>query len=417
MRTNYRPKDHGIIYDGELITSNLKTPLPSIVALKPEEPKPISLSKLKDAAIETSTETLYNDRRESVEMDPFYQKQLLNMQERLNESEKTQRAVLTDITRISSNLNESFREDTQHKHLQDNHISYLKDLIRNQQDQTQSVMYQLNLNREAMNQMMDFSRQKYQEQQVFIFDLQSRLKANEKAVEYAKEELNSLRSEVSQLRMTLDTLSNQFKTNLTSMSSKQQELDYTLDDLIKYQLKMDQRLSGSTRTGDANLIKVGKVLFDFTTLLKGFEEEQRQVLKREFEQSLNVIKEEEQLKRQEIKAKYNELQSQLEMDELKILNAERLVESQVEEKLRNMTEWTQSLLDQRFQIQNQENEEIVKTVMLLKATLLSRKQMEQDQLKLYMEMLQSSKQELMTELDRLRREIELIRGSKSLLII
>jgi hypothetical protein len=82
-----------------------------------------------------------------------------------------------------------------------------------------------------------------------------------------------------------------------------------------------------------------------------------------------------------------------------------------------MTEWTQSLLDQQFQIQNQENEEIVKTVMLLKATLLSRKQMEQDQLKLYMEMLQSSKQELMTELDRLRREIELIRGSKSLLII
>ena len=294
---------------------------------------------------------------------------------------------------------------------QDDHLRFLKDLIRNLQDQLQGIMHQQDMHKESLSKLSDYTRQKSSQDDRFSRDVFDRLDDHRKTGMTQASEISLLRQEMQQIRQSVD---HRFETVVAKMGDDLQSLKSTvgalksdMDNLHAYLVRLDVRLSGSAQTADNNLLKVGKVLLDHSITTKEIEDQQRAQLKKEFEARLEEsnqwIKTEEDLLRKEIREKYDSLSHHVD-SETKSL--ESWMTNAMETRVADLDSWTRKKIQELNMAKGLENTELLKTVQALKNTILSKRTKDQDTLIEFSRLLEETRDDLLQEMHTLKRELE-----------
>ena len=233
-----------------------------------------------------------------------------------------------------------------------------------------------------------------------------------------RQELTSLRSKVEQNLETTQKSIQTVKDDVEALRTRLNALKTDMETVYFYTTKLDQRFTGSTKEADSNLIKVGKVLFDYSNLCKSLEDQQREKLKSEFEsrleKSLATIKEEEEKKLKELREKYDEFLKYGEEQKLKSQNIETNLLEHVNSRISEMDANTRVMLKELKICKTFENGEIVRTIDLLKNSILSRKKKDQDLLIQFSRMLDEAKQDMSEQIQQLNSKFGDSKESKKL---
>lgn len=289
---------------------------------------------------------------------------------------------------------------------------------------------QQHIGREAVQKVLEFTRQKQMEQDRFTSEMHSRLEQVLVEKQSLSQELSSTRQEMSQLRSLLDQ---KFDASTKDMSKANQEIDALKktvdkvrsdnDNLHLMVQKIDHRLSTSARAADSNLVKVGKVLLDYNTLSKDLEAQQRAKLETELqsrlEASMQWLKEEEERQKKEIQAKFGEFLDQMGTDRRKIDGLEEGLLRTLDDKVAQLDSWTKSKIESLHSIRDHESSEILNTITALKNYVLSGKKKEKEQKELFAQMLQETREDILSRVESMQRtsESRTVRKDPSFLIL
>ena len=302
---------------------------------------------------------------------------------RLVEFEKSQRESLVEINKIHGHLNESFRFMEYNNYGLKDQISYFRELLG-------SVQRHLNfLDQRGIETSGNITRLHDQTRHDSnqLNSLNSRIDSNYKNFENVNLEILSLKKEISDSK---EEFSKQIQQLLTKISILESEKSI----LSSFIREIDNRLSGSAKIGDSNLVKTAQVLLNVSKLQGDYDKKEILDLKQEYDSKIKDLQEtllKQTALQSDLKESLEIFKSNYERDSYKIDNLEKLLTSHIS-----------SIRQDRWL----ENSEIIKTVSTLKNSFTCKKKGDLESFSCIIKSLQALKSQFEDEIYNLKKELE-----------
>ena len=420
----FKPKDHGslLIHHSEPYDSmNVKKSLPKIpsivqlpkVALEPpkESSQPIALHVVErsNEPFSISSHTLQESKsyhelsKESNKetLNQLYLSHIDTLQTKLLE---TQQKLMLEMNHIQGNLNDSLRnqlnssrEDSMKYKTQQDHVSFLKDVLRNVQDQLHGLVNQQNMTRDHISKVSEWVRQKSYSDQTAFAETYKKVDESKEMQSLLLKELSLVRLESSQIKSSTEAQLKELKTQMDEFKTSLTNLKNNTDILSIYISKLDSRLSGSAQTADGNLTKVGQVLFDYAAFIKKVEDDALKNMKSEMSNELEALK-------TSLHQKQLNLSQEIQQERNRISGFENV--NAISSKLIDLDGWMKSQLKDMTHQRHLENQELLKTVVVLKNSILNQRSRESTLLDEIQKQVFNAKLEFNEQLSNLKREIQ-----------
>lgn len=339
MPRHFESRDNGNILD--------LRPLPPVASVtvavpKSEIPKEAEIPETEPLRKETDIVEVSTQRSES--------RKDLALEYRLVEYERSQRESLLELSRIHGKLNERFKQMEFNNYGLKDQIFYFKELLGSVQHHLSFLDQRGIEDKGELRRLHDKSSYSSQE----LNSVNSRLSENVKGLEGIKATISDLKKEFTDSKL-------EFSKEIQGLKDKISRLESEKSILLSFLKELDDRLTGSVKTGDSNLLKIAQVLLNVSKHQGDNDQQELLNLKSEMQSSLINLKQEllEESKSQlQLKENLQELHSKYLKDSVKLENLENLVSSQISCILKDKAV---------------ETSEIIKTVSSLKSAFTCKK--------------------------------------------